>query len=107
MVIVDNSGRGLVRKNGTGTGARVIENTHNAGFGAAVNQGIRASTSPYVATLNDDAVEIPYGLAGVSARGARSAARRRMCTSQVRLFGEPRLDSAGMLVARDGSSKTA
>ena len=28
-----------------------------------------------------------------------------MCASQVRLFGEPRLDSAGMLVARDGSSK--
>jgi GT2 family glycosyltransferase len=28
-----------------------------------------------------------------------------MCASQVRLFGEHRLDSAGMLVARDGSSK--
>ncbi len=28
-----------------------------------------------------------------------------MCASQVRLFGEARLDSAGMLVARDGSSK--
>jgi GT2 family glycosyltransferase len=28
-----------------------------------------------------------------------------MCASQVRFFGEPRLDSAGMLIARDGSSK--
>ena len=28
-----------------------------------------------------------------------------MCASQVRLFGENRLDSTGMLVARDGSSK--
>jgi GT2 family glycosyltransferase len=28
-----------------------------------------------------------------------------MCASQVRLFGEDRLDSAGMLMARDGSSK--
>ncbi len=28
-----------------------------------------------------------------------------MCASQVRLYGEHRLDSAGMLVARDGSSK--
>src|SRR5262249_32157107 len=27
------------------------------------------------------------------------------CASQVRLFGEDRLDSAGMLIARDGSSK--
>ena len=28
-----------------------------------------------------------------------------MCASQVRFFGEPRLDSAGMLIARDGSSR--
>ena len=77
---------------------------HNAGFGAAINQGIRASTSPYVATLNDDAVAHPGWLdALVAALEARPDAG--MCASQVRLFGEPRLDSAGMLVARDGSSK--
>ena len=104
VVIVDNSGRGLVRRNGTAPGARVIENPRNAGFGAAVNQGFRASTSPYVATLNDDAVAHPEWLAAlVGALEARPDAG--MCASQVRLFGEPRLDSAGMLVARDGSSK--
>ena len=104
MVIVDNSGHGLVRRNGTGPGARVIENTRNAGFGTAINQGVRASNSPYVATLNDDAVAHPDWLAAlVSALVARPDAG--MCASQVRLFGEPRLDSAGMLVARDGSSK--
>jgi GT2 family glycosyltransferase len=104
VMIVDNSSQGLVRRNGTGGGARVIENTRNAGFGAAINQGVRASTSPYVATLNDDAVAHPEWLdALVSALEARPDAG--MCASQVRLFGEPRLDSVGMLVARDGSSK--
>ena len=104
VLIVDNSGKGLVSRNGTAPGARVIENPANAGFGAAVNQGIRASTSPYVATLNDDAVAHPEWLDNLlAALIARPDAG--MCASQVRLFGEPRLDSAGMLVARDGSSK--
>jgi GT2 family glycosyltransferase len=104
VVIVDNSGQGLVRRSGAGIGARVIENARNAGFGAAINQGLRASTSPYLATLNDDAVAHPGWLAAlVAALDARPDVG--MCASQVRLFGEPRLDSAGMLVARDGSSK--
>ena len=104
MVIVDNSGQGLVRRNGTGAGARVIENQRNAGFGTAINQGLRASASPYVATLNDDAVAHPRWLDElVAALEARPDVG--MCASQVRLFGEPRLDSAGMLVARDGSSR--
>jgi cellulose synthase/poly-beta-1,6-N-acetylglucosamine synthase-like glycosyltransferase len=82
----------------------VIENTRNAGFGRAINQGLRASSSPYVATLNDDAVAHPEWLAEmVSALESRPDAG--MCASQVRLFGEPRLDSAGMQVAGDGSSK--
>jgi GT2 family glycosyltransferase len=104
VVIVDNSGRGLARRNGTGAGARVIENAHNAGFGAAVNQGIRASTSPFVATLNDDAVA-HAGWLDALVRALQARPDAGMCASQVRLFGEPRLDSAGMLVARDGSSK--
>jgi GT2 family glycosyltransferase len=104
VIVVDNSGQGLVRKNGTAPGARVVENRRNAGFGAAVNQGFRASSAPYVATLNDDAVACPEWLASlVSALEARPDAG--MCASQVRLFGENRIDSAGMLIARDGSSK--
>jgi GT2 family glycosyltransferase len=104
VVIVDNSGQGLVRRNGTAPGARVIENARNAGFGTAINQGLRASLSRYVAALNDDAVAGAGWLAAlVAALEARPDAG--MCASQVRLFGEPLLDSAGMLVARDGSSK--
>jgi GT2 family glycosyltransferase len=104
VIVVDNSGAGLVRKNGTAPGARVIENARNLGFGAAINQGIAASQSRYVATLNDDAVAVPRWIEVMT-----EALERRpdagVCASQVRFFGEPRLDSAGMLIARDGSSK--
>ena len=61
-IVVDNSGLGLVRRNGAAPGARVIENGANAGFGGAVNQAIRASRTRYVATLNDDAVAHPRWL---------------------------------------------
>jgi GT2 family glycosyltransferase len=104
IIVVDNSGQSLVRRNETAPGARVIANGANAGFGGAVNQGIRASAARYVATLNDDAVAHPQWLETLV-----EAMERRpdvgMAASQVRLYGEERLDSAGMLVAPDGSSK--
>lgn len=104
VIVIDNSGAGLVRKNGMAPAARVIENPRNLGFGGAINQGIRESQSRYVATLNDDAVAAPRWIETmVTALEARPDAG--MCASQVRFFGEPSLDSAGMLVARDGSSK--
>jgi GT2 family glycosyltransferase len=104
VIVVDNSGKGLVLRNGSAPGVRVIENPRNVGFGAAINQGFRASAAPYLATLNDDAVAHPEWLAAlVAALEARPDAG--MCASQVRLYGEHRLDSAGMLMAADGSSK--
>ena len=104
VIVVDNSGRSLVRHGGHAPGARIIDNPRNAGFGAAINQGTRASASPYIATLNDDAVAHPRWLdALVTALERRPDAG--MCASQVRFLGEERLDSAGMLVARDGSSR--
>jgi len=104
VIIVDNSGGGLVRRNGAGRGARVIENSRNAGFGAAVNQGFQASAAPFLATLNDDAVAHPDWLDALL-RAIQRRPDAGMCASQVRFFGEHRLDSAGMLMARDGSSK--
>lgn len=104
VIVVDNSGQGLVRRKGVAGGVRVIENSCNKGFGAAINQGFEASAAPYLATLNDDAAAHPRWIeALVGAIERRPDAG--MCASQVRLFGEHRLDSAGMLVARDGSSK--
>jgi GT2 family glycosyltransferase len=104
VIVIDNSGTGALRSRSTGEGVRVIENPRNLGFGAAINQAMRASRSRYLAVLNDDAVAHSDWL-----RALVEAMERRpdagMGASQVRLYGEHRLDSAGMLVAADGSSK--
>lgn len=105
VVVVDNSGRSLAAQIDEVRGrARIIENARNAGFGAAVNQAIRSSTSPFIVTLNDDAVMHP-GCLEALVRTAESRYEIGMCAAQIRLSGEDRLDSAGMLLCRDGSSK--
>jgi GT2 family glycosyltransferase len=84
-------------------GCRLIENRANVGFGAAVNQGFRLQPATYLGTLNDDAVAEPGWLeALVEALEGRS--RAGMAASRIELAGGG-LDSAGLLVARDGSSK--
>jgi GT2 family glycosyltransferase len=104
VIVVDNSGTHGVNPDSGSARVRIISNDRNVGFGAAINQGIRASGAPYIATLNDDAVADPGWLeALVNAAEARPAVG--MCASEVRLAGTPTLDSAGMLVAIDGSSK--
>ena len=104
VIVVDNSSKQVVSGLGlAGGNVRVIANNTNVGFGAAINQGWRACESPYVATINDDAQAAPEWLAEL----VKAAERDReigMVASQVRLDGE-RLDSAGMLIAPDGSSK--
>jgi GT2 family glycosyltransferase len=104
VILIDNSGKGLVRRNAAASKFRVIENERNLGFGAAVNQALRASDSPYLATLNDDAAPHP-GWLDALVRALESHPDAGMCASSVRLYGEHRLDSAGMLIAMDGSSK--
>ena len=105
VIIVDNSGSGAVRRNGAARpGVRVIEPPRNVGFGAAINAAFRQSASPYLAALNDDAAPHPGWLAALVA-AIESRPDAGMCASQVRLYGEEMLDSAGMLVAGDGSSK--
>jgi GT2 family glycosyltransferase len=104
VIVVDNSGRGLVKLNQSAPQARVISNSRNAGFGEAIDQGIAASGAAYIACLNDDAAPVPGWLdALLSAIESRPDVG--MCASQVRLYGESRIDSAGMLVCGDGSSK--
>jgi GT2 family glycosyltransferase len=100
-VVVDNSGRGAARA--SGINARFIDNTTNVGFGAAINQAIRASASPFIACLNDDAAPSPDWLSELV--GAITMADDiGMCASQVRLTNG-QLDSAGMLICADASSK--
>jgi GT2 family glycosyltransferase len=105
VIIVDNSGSGAVRRNrAVPAHVRVIEQTRNVGFGSAINEAFRQSRSPFLATLNDDAVPHPGWLAALFS-AMESRLDVGMCAPQVRLYGEDALDSAGMLVCADGSSK--
>jgi GT2 family glycosyltransferase len=105
VIVVDNSGQRLASQAAEILPhARVIENAANAGFGASINQGIRQSQSPFIVTLNDDAIMHP-GCLEAMVRAAESRYEIGMCAPQIRLAGEDLLDSAGMLLCRDGSSK--
>src|SRR2546423_7419068 len=105
VVVVDNSGRGLARQRlGAATGFEIIENTRNRGFGAAINQVYSRSISPFLATLNDDAVAAPRWIGELLAV-IEATPDAGMCASHVRLSDGGRLDSVGMLICRDGSSK--
>ena len=67
LVVVDNASRdgSMVRLAEMHPHVQQVENRDNRGFAAAVNQGIRATTAPYVFVLNPDA-EITGGtLAGL------------------------------------------
>ena len=104
IVAVDNSGQGLVRRCAAAAKVKIIENPVNVGYGAAVNQAARQSSAPFLAVINDDAEAHPGWLAAlVDAMQAGDCVG--LCASQVRLSGESALDSAGMLIAADGSSK--
>ena len=111
VVVIDNSGTGRVPASGPHISprVRVIANQRNVGFGAAVNQAFRASTAPYLATINDDAMADPRWLetllADADAYSHTGQRRIGMWASEVWLAGTGKLDSAGMLIASDGSSK--
>ena len=108
IVVVDNSGDGRVKAEGVRM--RVIANQRNVGFGAAVNQAFRDSSAPFLATLNDDASAHPGWLAALVSATEQNP-RAGMCASQVLMADSESsadlkaLDSAGMLIAADGSSK--
>jgi GT2 family glycosyltransferase len=105
VVVVDNSGQGLARERlGGGTNVDIIENNENRGFGAAINQVYSCSTAPFLAVLNDDAVADPQWLNALL-DVVESRPDAGMCASQVRLLGSGQIDSAGMSICADGSSK--
>ena len=105
VVVVDNSGTGAIHRLGAARYRfRLIENRANVGFGAAVNQGWRLVESEFCAVLNDDAIADPRWLEWlVTAMEQRPEAG--MAASRIVMRDGTRLDSAGMLIARDGSSK--
>jgi GT2 family glycosyltransferase len=102
IIVIDNSGEDRARRV-IADDIRIISMPANAGFGAAINRAFEQSTAPYLITLNDDAVPDPAWLAALVA-AAESDSRVGMCASQV-LLERNTLDSAGMLIYGDGSSK--
>jgi GT2 family glycosyltransferase len=104
VIVVDNSGTKLARRTLGDRSVAVIENPDNVGFGAAVNQGIRASSTPFVAVLNDDTVTDPGWLEAML-RALDGRPDVGMVAPQIRLGSTGMLDSAGMLVCGDGSSR--
>ena len=103
-MVVDNSGAGLARECAQGFDfVDVIENRTNVGYGAAVNQAFRKFPAEYLVALNDDATMHPAcleALIGALAADPKSG----MAAPRILLAGTGSVDSAGMLVARDGSS---
>jgi GT2 family glycosyltransferase len=102
IVVIDNSGSDRVRALSL-EGIRILSMPQNVGFGAAVNRAFEQSATRYLLTLNDDAVP-DSGWLSALVDAAESDPRVGMCASQVRLEGDS-LDSAGMLIYGDGSSK--
>lgn len=62
VTVVDNSSTDDSVATARGRGVRVLPNTSNRGFAAAVNQGLRGGRSPWVLILNPDARLMPGGL---------------------------------------------
>jgi len=104
IVVVDNGGKGNVKRQILSNEVRVIENTVNKGYGGAVNQAAATSQARYIAVLNDDTTLDPVWMEAMI-RAAESDAQIGMCAAKVILDGERTLDSAGMLLCEDGSSK--
>lgn len=105
IVVVDNSGSGKARALLVPDARlRVIEMGRNAGFGAAVNRGIREYPAGFYFAINDDAFAAPGCVRSLVEALEREPAAG-MAAPKILLAGTDRLDSAGMNIARDGSSR--
>jgi GT2 family glycosyltransferase len=82
---------------------KVISNSVNLGFATAVNQGLRATDSPYVLLCNLD-VELDPGFIAATVARAESAADIGSVGGRLRSVGRDRsrLDSTGHLLFRSG-----
>ena len=105
-VIVINNGEGLsgAESMPVNFALRVISPGSNIGFGAAINRAAEVSIAPMVATLNDDTEPEENWLQTLVA-AMDSDGDVGMCAPRIEIFGSETLDSAGMLLCADGSSK--
>lgn len=112
VLVIDNSGAGIIQSELSDYLAsksfpvpiRIHRSERNLGFAAAVNLAWSLLEPSHLATLNDDAEAAPGWLAALR-RELEAVPDVGMCASRILLYGSSTLDSAGMLIARDGSSK--
>jgi GT2 family glycosyltransferase len=81
----------------------VIENKTNVGFGGAINQVLLKRPAKYLGVLNDDAVMRPRCLEALMHEFDVNP-RIGMTAPRILRAGTDIIDSAGMALARDGSS---
>jgi GT2 family glycosyltransferase len=100
IVVVDNGStdNSIVWLRENMPSVHVIVNPTNRGFAAAVNQGIRASSSEFIATLNNDTEPEPGWLEAL-VRAAESDNRVGMCASKMLFADQPHIiNSAGISI---------
>jgi len=82
---------------------RVLETGENLGFAEGSNRGIEATSSPWVATLNNDTVVDPRWLEELRRAAEAGGPRLGMLQSELTFLGESQLlNSTGVLLYRDG-----
>jgi GT2 family glycosyltransferase len=104
VIVINNGKNPFVPPVGLPFACRTLCPGTNIGFGAAINLAARATQTPFVATLNDDTEPDPSWLDALI-REISAEPGSGMCASRIRFFESGRLDSAGMLICLDGSSK--
>ncbi|MBL8239839.1 MAG: glycosyltransferase family 2 protein [Bryobacterales bacterium] len=109
IVIVDNSGEHRVNNTWPSdlpnTAVTTLHPGANLGYGSAVNLAARSHPADFIAVINDDAAAHPLWLQSLLDMFAQHP-EAGSAASQVRLAGPAdSLDSAGMAIAADGTTK--
>ncbi len=105
VIVVNNGDDSHVPDGDTyGFPLRVIRPGFNAGFGGAINMAVKSTVAPMIAVLNDD-TEAESDWLRELVREMDANPRAGMCASSIRLLASGRMDSAGMYICLDGSSK--
>lgn len=104
VIVIDNGSNAPVAVADFAFPLRVLRPGFNLGFGGAINLAVGASSAGMIAVLNDD-TEADEGWLEELVREMECDPGIGMCASNIRLWRSGRMDSAGMSICLDGSSK--